>query len=215
MLPMRLFSARAFSAGSAAAFLLFGSLYATLFFIAQFLQIAQGYGPFDAGLRLLPWTATLFFVAPLAGALVNRLGERPLVVTGLLLQGVGMGWIATLAAPDLPFISLVAPLIIAGAGVSMAMPAVQTAIMGAVAQADIGKASGSIGMARFLGGVFGIAVAATVFAAAGSYASPLTFSAGFVGALVVSATLSLVGAVVALLMPGRAAAALRQAEQRA
>jgi MFS family permease len=163
----------------------------------------------------LPWTATLFVVAPIAGALVNRLGERPLVVTGLLLQGIGLGWIAMIATPELPFLTLVAPMIVAGAGVSMAMPAVQNAVIGAATQGDIGKASGAFNVARFLGGVFGIAIAATAFAAGGSYATPLAFNAGFAGALAVTATLSLVGAAAALFLPGRRALVLRQVQQEA
>ena len=133
MVPMRFFRSRAFSSAIAASFLFCASMYGALFFLPQFLQIAQGYGPFGAGLRLLPWTATLFVVAPIAGNLVNRLGERPLVVAGLGLQAVGMAWIALIATPDLAYVSLVAPLILAGAGVSMAMPAAQNAVLGAVA----------------------------------------------------------------------------------
>jgi predicted MFS family arabinose efflux permease len=79
MMPMRLFRSRAFSAGNATSFLFTAALYGTLFFIAQFLQTAVGFGPLGAGLRLLPWTATLFVVAPIAGRLVSRVGERPLV----------------------------------------------------------------------------------------------------------------------------------------
>jgi hypothetical protein len=78
MIPMRLFSSRAFSAANTACFLFTAALYAALFFNAQFLQTAQGYTPLAAGLRLLPWTATLFIFAPLAGRLVNHVGERPL-----------------------------------------------------------------------------------------------------------------------------------------
>ena len=63
------------------------SLFGAVFFLAQFLQTGLGYGPLGAGLRLLPWTVTLFFVAPVAGALVDRFGERPFMVAGLLLQG--------------------------------------------------------------------------------------------------------------------------------
>ena len=134
MVPMRLFRSRAFAAGNAAGFFMFATLYGALFFMAQFLQTAQGHGPLGAGLRLLPWTATLFVVAPIAGALVNRIGERPLIVCGLLLQAVGMAWIALIAAPDLAYAKLVAPLIVAGAGVSMAMPASQNAVLNAVAK---------------------------------------------------------------------------------
>ena len=118
MVPMRLFRSRAFSSGLVASFLFYASMYGTLFLLPQFLQVAQGYGPLGAGLRLLPWTATLFVFAPLGGSLVNRLGERPLVVVGLVLQAFGMAWIALTAAPELAYIDLVAPLILTGAGVS-------------------------------------------------------------------------------------------------
>jgi MFS family permease len=128
---MRLFRSRAFSSGVGACFLYSAGMYGVLFFLPQFLQTAQGYGPLGAGLRLLPWTAMLFVVAPVAGNLVNRIGERPLIVAGLILQAVGMSWIALIAAPDLAFSKLIAPLILSGAGVSMAMPAAPVAVFAA------------------------------------------------------------------------------------
>jgi EmrB/QacA subfamily drug resistance transporter len=209
MLPMRLFRSRAFSSGNAASFLYSASLYGTVFFMAQFLQTAQGYGALGAGLRLLPWTATLFVFAPIAGALVNRMGERSLIVFGLILQAVGMAWIALIAAPDL------APLIIAGAGVSMAMPAAQNAVLSSVVQTEIGKASGTFNMLRFLGGVSGIAIAVAVFAASGSFGSPQAFSAGFAAAIGVSAVLSLLGAFAGTWQPARRATALAQVKASA
>src|SRR5262249_57960631 len=109
------------ASGTTACFLYSASLYGTVFFMAQFLQSAQGHGPLGAGLRLLPWTATLFVVAPVSGALVNRVGERTLIVGGLILQAVGMAWVALIASPDLPYVTLVAPLVFAGARVSMAI----------------------------------------------------------------------------------------------
>jgi EmrB/QacA subfamily drug resistance transporter len=215
MLPMRLFRSRAFSSGNTASFLYSASLYGTLFFMAQFLQTAQGRGPLGAGLRLLPWTATLFVFAPIAGALVNRMGERSLIVFGLVLQAVGMAWIALIAAPDLAYATLVAPLIIAGAGVSMAMPAAQNAVLSSVAQTEIGKASGTFNMLRFLGGVSGIAIAVAVFACSGSFDSPQAFSAGFAAAIGVSAVLSLLGAVAGMWQPARRAATLAQVKASA
>jgi EmrB/QacA subfamily drug resistance transporter len=211
MLPMRLFRSRAFSSGSAATFFLFASLFGALFFMAQFLQTAQHYGPLEAGLRLLPWTATLFLVAPIAGACVNRVGERPLIVGGLLLQTVGMGWIALIAEPDIAYRGMVLPMIVAGVGVSMAVPAAQTAVVSSVAPEYIGKASGTFSTLRQLGGAFGVAAAVAVFAGAGSYASPGAFSDGFVRALAASACLSLVGAIAGLALPRREAAAASHA----
>ena len=206
MMPMRLFESRAFSAGNASSILFTAALYGNLFFVAQFLQTAQGYGPLGAGLRLLPWTATLFIVAPIAGRLVNRIGERPLIVVGLTLQTVGLVWIGRIVAPDVAFIDLVAPFILAGAGISMAMPAAQNSVVSSVAPTDIGKAAGTYNMLRFLGGAFGIAINATVFAAFGGFGSPQLFSAGFAAAIGVSAALSFAGALAGLIVPARAAA---------
>ena len=74
-----------------------------MFFFAQFQQIGLGQDPLASGLRLLPWTATLFFVAPVAGKLVDKFGERPFLVGGLTLQGVGFIWIALIADPGLDY----------------------------------------------------------------------------------------------------------------
>ena len=203
MLPMRLFSSRAFSAGSAANLLLASSLFAAVFFMAQFQQVSLHQGPLDAGLRLLPWTATLFVVAPIAGAMVDRIGERPLVVTGLTLQGIGMIWIALVSRVGMPYAELIAPMIVAGAGISMAIPGAQNAVVSAVPAADLGKASGTFTMMRQLGGVFGLAIVVAVFAGAGSSASPHAFSAGFGPALGTAGAFSLLGALSAGVLPAR------------
>jgi EmrB/QacA subfamily drug resistance transporter len=215
MMPMRLFRSRAFSSGIVASFLFYASMYGVLFLLPQFLQVAQGHDPLGTGLRLLTWTATLFVFAPIGGALVNRIGERPLVVGGVFLQAIGFAWIAAIAAPDLAYGRLVPPLILAGTGVSMAMPAAQNAILGAVAAGEVGKASGTFNMLRFLGAVFGIAVLVAMFARNGSVDSPQAFSAGFVPAMGVSAGLSFLATIVGMWLPGRRSAALLQAPAKA
>ena len=207
MLPLALFASRPFSAGNAAIFFMSTALYGAVFFMAQFLQTVQHHGPLDAGVRLLPWTATLFVVAPITGARISRVGERPFAVAGLLLQAAGMGWIALIASPDVAYWRLVAPLVIAGCGVSMAMPAIQNAVVSSVAPSSLGKASGAFNMLRQLGGVFGIATLVAVFTGAGSYASPQAFSDGFTTAIAVAAGLSALGAVASVGLPARARAA--------
>lgn len=205
MLPLRLFRSPAFSSATVVGFCFFGSIQGTLFFLAQFFQTAQNHGPLGAGVRLLPWTAALFVIAPIAGALVNRTGERPLIVGGLVLQALGLAWIGRIVSPDLPYDVLVAPLIVAGAGGSIALPAVLNAVVSSVAPTEIGKASGTFNMLRFLGAVFGIALSAAVFARSGGFGSPHAFSAGFASAIGVSAALALSGAIAGLWQPGRRA----------
>jgi EmrB/QacA subfamily drug resistance transporter len=212
MVPLRLFRSRAFSAGNGAMFLTLASLFAAVFFLAQFLQTGLGNDPLGAGLRLLPWTATLFFVAPVAGSLVDRYGERPFLVAGLSLQAAGMAWIALIADPGMTYATMVPALMIAGCGVSMALPAAQNAAVNAVEPAAIGKAAGINSTLRELGGVFGIAVSVAVFAGAGSYASAAAFSDGFVPAIAMAAALSLAGAVVGLAVPSRRVLSLEPAD---
>jgi MFS family permease len=203
MLPMRLFRSRSFASGNAAGLLMFASLFSAVFFMAQFQQTALGQSPLQAGLRLIPWTGTVLVVSPIAGAMVDRIGERPLVVGGLLLQFAGLAWVALLARTGLPYARMIPPLIVAGVGISMALPAAQNAVMNGVAPTEIGKASGTFSTMRQLGGAFGLAIAVAVFTGAGSYASPGAFSDGFAPAIAVSAGLSLCGALAAMSLDKR------------
>jgi MFS family permease len=211
---MHFFRSRAFAAGNAAGFLFFASLYGSTFFLAQFLQTGLGYGPLGAGLRLLPWTIVLFLSAPASGALVTRFGERPMMVGGMLLQGIAMAWIGLIARPGLAYPELIAPLIIAGFGAA-AIPAGQNAVVGAVARQEIGKASGAFNMLRQLGAALGVAVLAAVFAGFGGFGSAEAFSSGFTAAMLASAALSFVGAAAAACLPRQHAAIIAPAELRA
>src|SRR5215217_8061073 len=186
MLPIRFFRSRSFSAGNVAIFFTFAALFGAVFFYAQLLQVGYGYGPLDAGLRLLPWTATFITVAPIAGALADRIGERPLMVGGLTLQAAGMGWLASIAEPGMTYSQMVVPFVVAGVGVSMAIPAAQNSVVGSVGIEAVGKAAGTNSMMRELGGVFGIAVVVAVFASAGGYGSPEDFTDGFAPAIAVA-----------------------------
>ncbi len=215
MVPMRLFRARAFSSSIGATFLYCAAMYGVLFLLPQFLQQAQGNSPLSTGLRMLPWCAMLFLVAPVSGALVNRIGERRLIVVGLALQALALGWLGAILVPGLAYAKLAAPLILAGAGVSMAMPATQSAVLNAVARPEVGTASGILNMFRYLGGTTGIAIAVAAFSAAGGLGSPRAFSAGFAAALGLSAVLSLLGAVAGLWQPARRQPLLLRAESGA
>ena len=203
MLPMRFFRLSGFAAGNAAVFCLFASLFAGVFFFAQFMQVGLGYEPLSAGLHLLPWTASLFFVAPLAGILADRVGDRPLLAGGLTLQAAGVAWIALIVEPGMGYSELVVPLLVAGLGASAAIPPAASAVVRAVPADSVGIAAGANSMLRELGGVFGIAVAVAVFAGAGGYASAAAFTDGLAPAMGAAAGLALVGAAVALAVPGR------------
>jgi EmrB/QacA subfamily drug resistance transporter len=203
MLPMSYFRSRTFTAGNAAIFFVLGSLFTDVFFFPQLLQTGMHYDVLQTGLRLMVWTSTFILVAPGVGALVDRIGERPLMVSGLLIQCGGTAWIAAIARPGLPFSHLVAPLIIAGVGISMAIPSAQNSVVGSATLETAGKLAGINSTMRELGGVFGIAVAVAVFAGFGGYASAQAFADGFGPAIAVSSVLALLGALCGLALPSR------------
>jgi EmrB/QacA subfamily drug resistance transporter len=197
MIPLHLFADRAFSVGNATVFLLMASLFGSVFFLSQFLQVVLDLGPLAAGVRLIPWTAVLLVIGPIAGRLADRFGQRPLAVGGLLLSALGMGWIAWIAEPGLGYGALVVPLVIGGIGNSLALPAIPAAAVGTMPPELIGTASGANSTMRELGGVFGIAVLVAVFGATGSYTSREAFTSGFTSAMAGVAVFAALGAVVA------------------
>ena len=203
MLPMRFFGNRAFTAGNFASFTLTASLYGLLFFLAQYYQQVLHYGPFGAGTRMLPFSATLLVFGPVSGRLSDRFGERRLVSGGLALTALGLVVIALQAGPDASWPAMIPALVVTGTGLSTAIPPVQKAVVGAVRPQEIGQASGAFSMLRQFGGLFGTAVAVAVFAASGGYASAKEFSDGFTAAMAVGASFAGAGAVVALLLPAR------------
>jgi EmrB/QacA subfamily drug resistance transporter len=205
MLPLRLFRSVPFAAANGTAFMMNAAIMAAAFLTAQYFQLGIGYGPMATGLRLLPWTATPMIVAPLAGTLADRIGSRPLLTAGLLLQAVGLGWVAeTAGSGSGGYGRFVLPLIIAGVGISMAIPTVTAAALGAVEPADTGRASGVVNTLQRFGGAFGIAIATAVFSAHGHLGSAASVTSGYRPALTVAALLSLAGAVVALAIGKRA-----------
>src|ERR687887_676275 len=106
MLPLALFRERGFSSANAVSFFMYAGLFGALFLMAQFLQTALGYSPLQAGIRLLPWTATPMVIAPIAGGLADRFGNRPFMILGLTLQAIGLGWVALIATPGMGYLEL-------------------------------------------------------------------------------------------------------------
>jgi len=198
MLPLRLLRIRAFAAANATGFLMFASITSAAFMMAQYFQLGLGYSPLSTGLRFLPWTLTPLLIAPAAGALADKIGSRPLMFLGLAMQGAGLAWVALDATSTAGYGRFVLPLIIAGVGISMAIPTVPTTALNAVPPADMGKASGVQNTLQRFGAVFGVAIVAAVFSANGHLGSPATLISGFRPALAAAAALSAVGALTAL-----------------
>ena len=204
MLPMRFFKSRVFTLANAASLLMFFGMFGSIFLLAQFFQTVQGYSPFGSGLRILPWTLMPMFVAPIAGALSDRLGGARLMGTGLVLQAIGLSWIAMVTSPTVAYVALIGPFILSGIGMALFWAPVANVVLGAVSRVEEGKASGTQNSIRELGGVFGVAVLASVWSHYGSYASGQAFVDGMVPSVWIGAAVVAARALTAFLLPARA-----------
>jgi len=201
VLPLRLFRHRGFTMSNIASLFMFFGMFGAIFLLAQFLQVGRGYSPLSAGVRTLPWTAMPIFVAPIAGVLSDRIGGRRIVATGLFLQAIGLGWLATISSPTVSYLTMVPGLAISGFGMALFFAPVANLVLSSVKHEEQGIASGAHNAIRELGGVFGVAVLASVFAHSGGYTSPQAFTDGVVPAVWLGAAIVALGGLAALLIP--------------
>ena len=189
-----------------AMFMSFG-MFGSIFFLSQFLQVVQHYSPFAAGLRVLPWTGMPMVVAPVAAALAQRFGGRPVLSAGLALQATGLAWLALETSPSLGYGQLWLPFVLSGVGMALFFVPLASVVLSSVRPEEEGVASGANSAFRELGGVLGIAVLGAVFSARGGYTSGPAYVAGLRPAVWVGVAVVGAGAVVALMLPRRTRAA--------
>jgi EmrB/QacA subfamily drug resistance transporter len=201
MLPMRFFANRGFAVTNAVSLAMYFGMFGSIFFLSQFLQNVLHNSPLQAGVKLLAWTGASMVVSPLAGFFSQRYGSRPFMVAGLGLQATALGWLALLASVHQSYTSMVAPFVLAGAGMSLVFAPAASAVLASVRTTEAGQASGATNAVRELGGVLGIAVLATVFTNNGSYVSPQAFLDGLIPAMWVGVAVLAAGALVAALVP--------------
>jgi EmrB/QacA subfamily drug resistance transporter len=201
MLPMGFFAKRAFAVTNAVSLAMFFGMFGSIFFLSQYLQNVLHNSPFHAGLKLLVWTGATMVVAPLAGFFSERYGSRLFMAGGLGLQALALGWLATLAGIHQSYASMIAPFVLAGAGMALVFAPAANAVLASVRTDQAGQASGAATAIRELGGVLGIAVLATVFTSHGSYASPQAYVDGLIPAMWVGVAVLAAGALIAVALP--------------
>src|SRR5881275_2651036 len=200
MPPMRFFRNRTFALTNVSSLFMFFGMFGSIFLLAQFFQTVQGYSPLQAGLRILPWTAMPIFVAPIAGALSDRIGGRPLMAVGLAMQAAGLAWLAAVGSATTAYSEFVIPFVISGMGMALYFAPVANVVLSSVRPEEEGQASGANNAIRELGGVFGVAVLASIFAHYGGYGSGTSYVAGLTPAIYIGAAIVAIGALAALLI---------------
>jgi MFS family permease len=200
LVPMRLFASRDFAVGNLTTFLMSGAIFAAGALVTEEFQLARHFSPVSAGLRLLPFFGAPMVISPIAGALSDRVGRRPIMVVGLTLQTVGFVWVAWSGSLNTSWIVLVMALLVGGVGISMALPTVPVAVLSAVTPQEMGKASGINFMAQRLSAVFAIAIGSAVFTHYGNFKTPESITAGFRPALWVCSVFAFLAAIGAMAM---------------
>ena len=210
MLPIQFFRSRTFSLTNVASLLMFFGMFGSIFLLAQFFQTVQHYSPLAAGVRILPWTAMPIFVAPIAGAMSDRIGGQRLMALGLTLQSAGLLWIASVMSATTPYSDFVGAFILSGAGMALFFAPVANVVLSSVRPEQEGKASGATNAIRELGGVFGVAVLASIFSRVGGYQTAEAFVHGTQTAVYVGGSVVALGAVASALIPRRRAVAVEE-----
>jgi EmrB/QacA subfamily drug resistance transporter len=211
MLPMSFFGKRAFAVTNVASFSMYFGMFGSIFFLSQYMQNVLGNSPLEAGLKLLVWTGATMIVAPLAGIFSERFGSRPFMFAGLSLQAGALAWFALMASTHLPYSHMLVPFVMAGAGMALVFAPSANAVLASVRTEQAGQASGANNAIREVGGVFGVAVLASVFTGAGGYTSPQAFVDGLIPALWVGVAVLAAGALTVLALPFRTLHAANEA----
>jgi MFS family permease len=176
-------------------------MFGAVFLLVQYLQVVEGYSPLEAGVRTLPWTAAPMVVAPLAGLAAPRVGIRALLSTGLVLQAVGLAWLAVVTTPGTAYAQLVPAFVIAGIGMGLTFAPSSTAVLADMVDADHGTASSANATIREVGVALGVAVLVAVFTGAGGTITPDGYAEGLRPAVAVGALVVAVGALASRWLP--------------
>jgi MFS transporter, DHA2 family, multidrug resistance protein len=161
MLDMSFFRNARFSAASGAIMLTFFAMFGSLFLLTQFLQSILGYTPLEAGIRLLPMAGVMMVVSPLSAKVVERIGSKVVVATGLSVAAVGLIMASRLTA-GASYPEVLTALVVLAAGMALVMPPATESIMGSLPLAKAGVGSAVNDTTRQVGGALGVAVLGSV-----------------------------------------------------
>jgi EmrB/QacA subfamily drug resistance transporter len=208
LMPFSIFRLRTLRGANAVGLLIGMSLFSMFFFISLYLQNVLHDSALKAGLSYLPLSAGIILSAGAAAQLVNRLGFKPVLITGLLLIAVALLWFSQVPGTGGSFAAdVLGPSILAAVGLGLAFVPVTIAAVTGTAPREAGLASGLINTSQQVGGALGLAILATVANSrtqslfhAGGHNPAVALTKGFDRAFLFGAAFALVGALLAAVL---------------
>ncbi|WP_082690580.1 MFS transporter [Mycobacterium sp. M26] len=163
LIDVTLFTNLRFSAASGAVTVAFFALFGFIFIITQFMQLLQGYGPLETGVRILPVALSIAIGSVLGTQLaVTRIGTKVIVVVGLLMMAASFAWIAVIDL-GVTYPVMAAQMVLLGGGLGLTTAPATDSIMGVVRPEQAGAGSAVNDATRQVGGTLGVAVIGSVF----------------------------------------------------
>ncbi|PKM80748.1 MAG: MFS transporter [Firmicutes bacterium HGW-Firmicutes-14] len=180
MVDLTLFRNRLFSMGNLSALLNYMAMFSVILIMPFYLQQLRELSPSQAGLFLIPTPLTTMIIAPLSGAVSDRVDTRYISSLGMAVTTLGL-WLLSGLKADSPVSMIVASMVVVGIGSGMFQTPNNSAIMGAVPVNRRGIASGMLAIMRNLGMVLGVAVSGAIFSSRRAYLTELFASQGLAG----------------------------------
>ena len=204
LMPLRIYASRTLSAANVVVLLIGAAVFAMWFFLSLYLQQVLGYSPLRAGLAFLPMTLCIVAGSTLASRVVTRVGPKPMLVTGMVAQAIGLALFTQLTPGGGYLAEVLVPSLLIAIGIGFAFVPVTIAAVAGVAPEEAGLASGLVNTSRFVGGALGLAILAAIATARTNLdvhhglTAHAALTSGFVLAFGIAATFSAAGAVIAL-----------------
>jgi EmrB/QacA subfamily drug resistance transporter len=163
LVPATAVKNRTLVAANLSAFFTFGAFFSFIFLASLLMQQVLGYSPTKTGAAWLATSVTAFIASAVAGArLVELVGVRRLLVTGLSLLAIGMLWLTRVPADANYVFDLLPAFLLAGIAIGLCAPSVQIGALSGVSESTSGLASGLVETMREIGGAAGVAAVSTV-----------------------------------------------------
>ncbi|HEY5057625.1 MAG TPA: MFS transporter [Gaiellaceae bacterium] len=161
LVRLSIFRTRSLTVANVVMFLVGSGLFAMFFFNSLYIQRVLGFGPLDAGLAFLPFTAGIMVSAGFASSFAHRIGTRPIAVGGMILTSIGMLMLARLPVDGSYARDVLPSLIVTSLGLGCVFVPLTLIATTGLEDEDQGLASGLFNTSQQVGGALGLAILST------------------------------------------------------